>query len=62
MNSLLSNVARRRSTPAKCADAVARPVTLLFSPASTKNPAARVLEVSVREPAGDPGSRIEVCI
>lgn len=57
MKSSLSNVGRRRSTPAKCADVVARPATLLSSLVSIKNPAARVLEVSARVLAGDPGSR-----
>lgn len=58
MKSLLSNAGRRKSTPAKCADVVARPATLLSSPASIRNPVGRVLEVSARVLAGDPGSKI----
>lgn len=51
------NVARRRLTPARCADAAAPPAMLWFSPALTKNLAASVLEeVSVRVLAEDPGS------
>lgn len=57
MKSPPPNVARRRSTPARCADAVVRPAMLWFSPALTRNPVASALEeVSVRVLAGDLGS------